>query len=55
MSFCSTWIWTGWRGKQGNRRSLHSAPVEMTIFPRGEIVRFQELSAELQIPRLRSG
>jgi hypothetical protein len=34
---------------------LRYAPVEMTIFLEDRIVRFQERSAELQIPRLRSG
>jgi hypothetical protein len=34
---------------------LRYAPVEMTNLWRGEIPRFQERSAELQIPRLRSG
>ena len=34
---------------------LRYAPVEMTILFEDRITRFQERSAELQIPRLRSG
>jgi hypothetical protein len=42
-------------GKKPQISPLRCAPVEMTNSWRDEIPRFQRTSAELQIPRLRSG
>jgi hypothetical protein len=52
LKWFSVWVRTE---REPQISLLRYAPVEMTILLEHSIPRFQERSAELQIPRLRSG